>query len=145
MKSKRYLTQYDASILCMLAESLLRLGDIDFNAGEKLLQILSGSVILPEHVRKKDCVSLFSEVTYSSLAPAITESIILVCPPDASCGLARMSVISPIGLALVGHEVNTIVDVAPPTGPYHHIRITDVKSLMTADALPAASPGRLFH
>jgi regulator of nucleoside diphosphate kinase len=145
MRIGRYLTQYDASILCKLAESLLRLREVDFNAGEKLLEIISASIILPEHVRKKDCVSLFSKVTYSNINPDVSESIELVCPQDANQKLARVSVLSPIGLALIGQKVHTIVNVESPFGSIHHIKIIDVKSLVTVDVELAGSSGRFFQ
>ena len=145
MKSERYLTQYDASILCKLAESLLRLGEVDFNAGEKLLEILSTSIILPEHVRKKDHVSLFSEVSYTGIDPDTSESVVLVCPQDAQHALARVSVVSPIGLALIGQHVNSIVNVTLPFGAVHHVKITGVRSLIAVDPTPMGLHGSLPH
>ncbi|RJG02443.1 GreA/GreB family elongation factor [Noviherbaspirillum sedimenti] len=130
MEIKRYLTQHDAAILCKLAESLLRLGEVDFNAGEMLLEILATSIILPEQVQKKDHVALFSEVTYCSINPDTMDSIVLVSPQDANQDLARVSVASPIGLALIGHRVKSIVKVTSPFCPAHPIKIIDVRSLM---------------
>lgn len=134
MEIERYLTQHDASILCKLAESLLRLGEVDFNAGEMLLEILATSIILPEQVRKKDHVALFTEVTYCSIDPDIMDSIVLVCPQDANQDLARVSVASPIGMALIGHRVKSIVKVASPFCPSQPIKIIGVRSLMNVES-----------
>lgn len=136
MKKDRYLTQYDAAILCKLAENLLRLAEVDFNAGEKLIEILVNSMILPAHARKEEYASLCSMVSYSGIGQDMTETIVLVCPQDANPVLARTSVISPIGLALIGHKIGSIVDVIAPYGPVQQVQITSVTSLMAADTAP---------
>ncbi len=141
MKNDRYLTQYDAAILCKIAENLLRLAEVDFNAGEKLIEILVNSMILPAHARKEEYASLRSMVSYSCVDQNTTETIVLVCPQDANPVLARASVVSPIGLALIGHKAGSIVDVISPFGPAQQVRITNVTSLLTADADPAGHAG----
>ena len=39
MKNERYLTQNDAATLSRIAEHLLRMGEVEVNAGEQLLDI----------------------------------------------------------------------------------------------------------
>ncbi|WP_353155548.1 GreA/GreB family elongation factor [Herminiimonas fonticola] len=132
MKNQRYLTQNDASILSKLAEQLLRLGEVEINAGEELIDIISTSVILPINAPRKDCVSLYSTVSYSPANSDEKRSISIVCPHDANPQLARISTLTPIGLALIGRKVSSTVEVELPSNRVEKIKILDVTPLDSA-------------
>ncbi len=132
MKFERYLTQRDAAILGRLAEQLLRIRDLKFNTGEKLVELITSSILLPINVQKKDCVTLFSEVTYSRIAADEQHSVMVVCPQDANHALARVSVLAPIGMALIGRKVHSVVEVRLPFGHVEFIKILGVTALSAA-------------
>ena len=70
MKNERYLTQNDAATLSRIAEHLLRMGEVEVNAGEQLLDIISTSIILPVDVQRKGYVTLYSTcLLYTSPSP----------------------------------------------------------------------------
>ncbi|MFJ7566279.1 GreA/GreB family elongation factor [Herminiimonas sp. NPDC097707] len=132
MKNQRYLTQNDASILSKLAEHLLRLGEVEINAGEELIDIISTSVILPINAPRKDCVSLYSTVSYSPYNSDEKRSITIVCPQDANPQLALISTLTPIGLALIGRKISSTVEVELPSNRVEKIKILDVTPLDSA-------------
>lgn len=127
MKYERYLTQHDAAILGRLAERLLRERNLKFNPGEQLVDVISNAILLPEHVRKNDCVTLYSRVDYCSLGSEEEHAITIVAPEDANQGLALVSVLAPIGMALIGRKVGSIVELHLPFGQSDFVRILEVE------------------
>jgi len=141
MNTERYLTREDAALLDKHAERLLRLRDVRFNHGEELVGILSGATVLPENVRREDCVSIHSEVTYSQLAKLDTHSIEIVYPQEANQVFGRVSVLSPIGLALIGRKVSSVVEVNLPSGRVQLLTILAVNRKPEATGkLPLCAP-----
>lgn len=109
-----------------LAEQLLHLDDREIDAAEQLLEIVATATMLPSGGRRKDCVSMNSTVTYAHLANDSSHTIALVHPHDADPNKARISVLTPIGLALLGRKRTSIADVALPSGRVDKIRIVDI-------------------
>lgn len=126
MKNQRILKQSDAAILSRLAEQLLRLGEVEFNAGEELLDMISTAKILPADTERRDCAALYSTVTYSPANIDDRRSVTIVCPHEANPQLARVSVLSPIGLALIGRKALQIIDVALPSNRTETIKLLEV-------------------
>ncbi|MES2024408.1 MAG: GreA/GreB family elongation factor [Pseudomonadota bacterium] len=127
MKNERYLTQNDAAALSHLAEHLMRLGEVEINAGEQLVDIIATSTILSSNVQRKGHISLHASVTY---APVNNEedkrTVSIVCPREADPQLARISVLTPIGLALIGRKVLNTIEVALPSNRVEKIKVLDV-------------------
>lgn len=128
MKTQRILKQNDAAILSRLAEQLLRLGEVEFNIGEELLDMISTSKILAINTERKDCAALYSTVTYSPADSDDRRSVTIVCPHEANPQLAYVSVLSPIGLALIGRKPLQIIDLALPGNRMEKIKILELKN-----------------
>ena len=140
MKNERCLTQNDAAALSHLAEHLMRLGEVEINAGEQLVDIIATSTILPGDVQRKGHVSLHASVSYAPLNnSADKRTVIIVCPRDADPQLARISVLTPIGLALIGKKVLSSIEVDLPSNRVEKIKILEVipsDSILGEPALP---------
>lgn len=63
-----------------------------------------------------DVVTMNSTVEVRDLDAEATESFTLVYPEDADIGSARMSVLAPLGRALLGRRVGEVIQVAVPAG-----------------------------
>lgn len=135
MKIERYLTQADATVLSRLAEQLLRVREVKFNAGEDLIDLLSTAVLLPENSTRKDCVALHTEVTYHIDSSKEKKTLAIVCPQNANQELARVSVLAPLAMALIGREVGSVVDVQLPFGQSQTVSILEVQPLSTLASL----------
>lgn len=129
MNFERYLTQQDAAILSRLAESLLRELDVKFNHGEQLVELLTSAILLPEHARREDCVSLYSEVLYQRLDTNELHTATIVCPYEAAPTLARFSALAPLSMALVGRRINSLVPVVLNDKESYTVRIVAVNNL----------------
>ncbi|HTD02239.1 GreA/GreB family elongation factor [Undibacterium sp.] len=127
MSTERYLTQPDASLLNKLADRMLRFGEAECEMAEHLLDIVSTAVILPaDSGRRLDCVSLYSQIVYSAVDTKDSRSITLVPPHEADPALARVSVMTPVGLALLGRKLFCIVNVTLPSNRVDQIEILDI-------------------
>jgi regulator of nucleoside diphosphate kinase len=135
---ERYLTQRDAALLSKLAENLLRELDVKYNRGEQLVDILSSSILLPETVNKEDCVTLYSEVLYRRLDTNEQHSVTIVCPYEASPALARISALAPLALALIGRQVDSVVNVELHDEQFYTVEILGVKSIRYSVPEPVA-------
>jgi regulator of nucleoside diphosphate kinase len=90
-------------------------------------KILDANVVRP-HALPSDRVRLHSTVTYEELPSRNLRTVQLVTPRHADAGKGRISVLSPIGRALLGHAKGRVIRVALPIGRYLSIRVTEVTS-----------------
>ncbi len=81
---------------------------------------------LSEHVRRRKTARLHSTVSYEELTTGTQRRVTLVNPRDADAGAGRISVLSPIGRALLGHKAGRVIDVALPMGRQLSVRVIDV-------------------
>jgi regulator of nucleoside diphosphate kinase len=137
----RYLTQQDAALLSRLAENLLRELDFKFNRGEQLVGILTSAILLPENVRRDDCVSLYSEVLYLRLDTNEYHTATIVCPYEASPALAHVSALAPLSLALIGQEINSMAEVELHGGHSYGVRVVAVTNI--GRAVAESSPAQI--
>jgi len=128
MKIERFLSQHDASTLSRLAETLLRLRDVKFNHAERLIDLITTSILLPENDYRDDYVSLYSTVVYRAVGTSELKSIVIVCPQDASDTLANVSLLAPLAMALLGRTVGSIVAVTLPFNHMQYVEIVEVRS-----------------
>ena len=127
MNFARHLNQDDAAALSRLTEHLFRLGDNEIAIGETLADIVATAVLVPTDVRKKNYVGLNSEVKYVRHDDETETVITLVLPQDAQPASGRISILAPLGLALIGRRVNELVKVDLPLGKVMMLKIRDVR------------------
>ena len=104
---------------------------VSADSGESSLdlwaKILDANVVRP-HALPSDRVRLHSTVTYEELPTRKRRTVTLVTPRDADASKGRISVLSPIGRALLGHAKGRVIRVALPIGRYLSIRVAEVMS-----------------
>lgn len=140
MNHQRYLAQHDAVLLNRLAENILRLDGREIDAATQLLDIVAGAILLP--ACRSDCVAMQAKVHYATSASEQSEAITLVYPQEANPASARISVLTPIGLALIGCKQDTHTDVALPSGRIECMRILAIRhaDVVADDAHDARVP-----
>ncbi|OWW21437.1 GreA/GreB family elongation factor [Noviherbaspirillum denitrificans] len=126
MKIERYLSQEDAAILSRLAEHMLRMRDVRINFAEQLIELIGTAILLPENVRRDDCVALNSEVVYRDIEMGRVGTVVIVCPQEANDTLARVSILAPLAMALLGRPVGCIAEVRLPFDKLRHVEIVAV-------------------
>jgi regulator of nucleoside diphosphate kinase len=105
----------DAGLHERLMELALRWMKQAPELAKQLLDEIERARVLPSDEMPADVVSIGSEVTYRDEDTGRVETICIVLPHDASIDQRRVSVLAPIGAALIGLSVGQRIEwqVAP--------------------------------
>ncbi len=122
MTTKRKLTRDDASYLTKLAE------EVAHTSGDSMLldtvyDLIAQASILPEGSRDKNYVELNDLVTYELKESGARQIVTLVEPKEADPRASRVSLLTPVGLALIGTKIGATAEVALPSGKTQVIKI----------------------
>ena len=82
--------------------------------------------VVPARALPHGTVRLNSTVTYEELPARTRRCVTLVRPRDADASAGRISVLSPVGRALLGNTRGRVVEVVLPTGRQQSIRVVEV-------------------
>jgi regulator of nucleoside diphosphate kinase len=114
-----YLTQDDLERLSHLLEAQPgRFGKLE---GE-----LARAVIVPRQDIPPDVVTMNSRVVFQNETTGERHEITLVSPHEADIGAGRISILVPVGTALLGLRIGQSIDWELPSGERHRYRIIDV-------------------
>ncbi|MGB5104048.1 MAG: nucleoside diphosphate kinase regulator [Steroidobacteraceae bacterium] len=115
-----YLTQDDV-------DRLLRLVETQPGKGlEKLESELVRANVVPREEMPGDVVTMNSRVVFENETTGERREVTLVYPGNADIGAGRISVLVPIGTALLGLRVGQSIDWELPGGEKQRYRIVDV-------------------
>src|SRR5687767_4300911 len=98
---------------------------VDHHGGADDLEAeLHRAVVVPQEDIPSDVITMDSEVTYEDVATGTHRTIFLVYPRDADASANRISVLAPIGVALLGLRAGQEISWPLPTGT-RRIRVTE--------------------
>jgi regulator of nucleoside diphosphate kinase len=83
-------------------------------------------VVVPSHEMPDDVVNIGSDVTYRDEATGHVYSVTLPLPQDADIGARRVSVLTPVGTALIGRAEGAVTDCEFPAGTLRRLTILRV-------------------
>jgi regulator of nucleoside diphosphate kinase len=114
-----YLTQDDLERLSHLLEAQRgRFGKLE---GE-----LARAVIVPRQDIPRDVVTMNSRVLFQNDTTGERREVTLVYPHEADISAGKISILVPVGTALLGLRVGQSIDWELPRGEKHRYRIIDV-------------------
>ncbi|RZA34203.1 MAG: hypothetical protein EOP92_16895 [Lysobacteraceae bacterium] len=134
MCTKQYLSQHDLAILHRFAREHGIGADSRDPSGRKLAALLVSALPLPETGAAPRHIALGATVHYRPAGARDTSSILIACPYDANALLARVTILSPLALGLLGHAVGCNVEIGLP-----HARSMLV-DIVAVDALARIPP-----
>lgn len=129
MTIRRYLDHDDAYQLRMLVEQLLRVRDVQFNAAEKLIELIATAMILPVNSERDDYVSLNSEVDYRKYGTNEIQTTKIVYPHEANDSSGCPIGPAPLAMAMLGHRVGSVVEVSHSSNELEFYEILQVRKL----------------
>jgi regulator of nucleoside diphosphate kinase len=88
----------------------------DTPAAESLDTELQRATIVDQHAVPPDVVTMNSEVVYEDLESHVRRTVRVVFPREADAAHGRVSVLAPIGSALLGLRVGQSIEWEVPTG-----------------------------
>lgn len=96
-------------------------------AGEALAESLEAATVVPASKLPPTVASLNSVVEYVELQGGTVRDVVLVHPAMADVGTGRISVLSPVGRALLGRKVGDVCEVSLPGGSRLAVTIAGVR------------------
>jgi regulator of nucleoside diphosphate kinase len=116
----------DAEVLALMLGERRRAPALEAAAADALADLLLEARQVPHERLPADRIAMNSKVTYQEEPDGERRSVILVHPIESDPSDGRISVLSPVGLALLGRTPGSLVDVALPGGKAFTIRILEV-------------------
>ena len=119
------LSARDAEVLALMLGERRRQHALEAAAADALADLLVEARLVPHERLPADRIAMDSNVEYYEEPDGERRSVILVHPIEADAAVGRISVLSPVGLALLGRTPGSLVDVALPGGRVLTIRILE--------------------
>jgi len=111
-----YITDLDLRRLTSLIENALDSDSKDREYLDKLQEELDRGKVVPASEIPKDVVTMNSRARLVDLDSGETEELTLVFPENADISQARISVLAPIGTAMLGYKVGDVFEWEVPAG-----------------------------
>ena len=99
---------------------------------EALADLMLDARFVADAALPEDRIGLGSRVTYAEDGGSALRSITLVAPADADAAAGRISVLSPIGLALIGRRRGALTDAHLPNGRRLRLRVLETAAPVAA-------------
>ncbi len=128
--SRIILGHEDYTVLKGLVDSLTRAGKLGQPHFDRLAREMKEAVVVDRDAIPPKVITMGSRVNYTCLETGTTDEVVLVFPAQAKNGEKYISILAPVGLALVGEREGTDVEYIAPGGTYH-IRINKVVQTQT--------------
>ena len=128
------MTLHDISLSLTDAEALARMLDAhrrghssESDPAEALADLLSQARRVPDGKLPDDRIAMGSIVTYVEQPSGVRRTVTLAYPADADLRVGKISVLSPIGRALIGRKRGETLDAALPGGRLLEIRVVAIE------------------
>ena len=107
-----------------------------YEAHEPLQSELARAIVVSDEAVPPDVVTMHSCVTYIDEATGVRREVTLVYPPEADGAQGRVSVLAPVGTALLGLSAGQSIDWPFPDGRRRRLTVHGVRQ-------PASREGTL--
>jgi regulator of nucleoside diphosphate kinase len=87
---------------------------------------LNRATVVPLELISSNIVTMHSRVVYLDEKTKTRREVELVYPEEANTAAGKISVLAPIGSALLGLSVGQTVDWEFPSGEVHHLRVEEI-------------------
>jgi regulator of nucleoside diphosphate kinase len=120
------ITELDAARIRDLGSRLPGGADRFAALGELIDMVTHGAEIVPSRRVSPDVVTVNSILSFRDEVTETVHKVTIVYPQEVSIGERRISVLSPVGRALLGQVVGSTSKVELPDGTYREIRVLEL-------------------
>jgi regulator of nucleoside diphosphate kinase len=106
----------DAEALAPIVGDRRRADRFEADAADALAEVLMDARMVPYDRLPADRVAINSRVTYREVPHGEPRTVVLVHPSDANATEGRISVLSPVGRALLGRKPGAVSSMGTPGG-----------------------------
>lgn len=118
-----------AELLERLASGVMRTAP---ELGERLMREVARASVLPSDEMPGDVVNIGSTTTFRDEVTGRVQTVILVPPTQADIGRHRISVLTPIGAALIGLRAGASISWKTREGETRRLTVTEVRAATAA-------------
>lgn len=136
MADRIYIRRAEHDRLISLVEQAS--GGVDGGAAERLEAELDRALVVEDGPMPPDVVTMESRVVFEDARTGSRREVVVVYPSAADASAGRVSVLAPIGAALIGLRTGDTIEWPLPDGRTARIRIVSVAQPVPAEA--AAGP-----
>lgn len=104
------------------------------HAGEFLAREVDRARVIEPEAAASDLVTMNASVRYRDDVTGQERSVTLVYPADADIAAGRLSVLTPVGAALIGLSRGQSIEWESPTGGLRSLTVLQVGDALTAGA-----------
>lgn len=115
--------------LYLTQDDLERLSDLLQAQGGRFAKLegeLARAVVVPRGEIPRDAVTMNSRVVFENETTGERREVTLVYPREADIDAGKISILVPVGTALLGLRVGQSIDWELPSGEKHRYRVIDV-------------------
>lgn len=129
MYNELLVSAIDAEALASLVGERRRSDRFEADAADALAEVLINARMVPHDRLPADRVAMGSSVTYCEEPGGERRTVALVHPGDAEPSEGRISVLSPVGRALLGRKSGSLVSVNVAGGRGWTIRVLAISTM----------------
>ena len=118
---------HDAEALAAIVGARRRTGRFEADAADALADVLDDASMVPHDRLPSDRVAMNRKVSYREEPGGETRSVALVHPSEANPSDGLISVLSPVGRALLGRKAGSVAAISVPGGRALTVRVLDVE------------------
>jgi len=101
--------------------------NVETKTAEQLELELDRAKVVQENEIPKDVVAMNSVVKFMDIENNQESTMTLVYPNDANIDENKVSILAPVGAALIGLRVGQTIDWPLPNGTTKHLKVIEVK------------------
>jgi regulator of nucleoside diphosphate kinase len=124
----------DAEVLVSVVADRARSSSLEAEAANALADVLMGARMVPHENLPADRVAMNSVVRYREEPGGARRTVAVVHPMDADAAKGRISVLSPVGRALLGRKPGAVIAACVPGGRGLKLHILGVEKASEAFA-----------
>jgi regulator of nucleoside diphosphate kinase len=124
----------DVEVLASMLGERRRRGTLEAAAADALTDLLIEARLVADEELPADRIAMNSRAIYREEPAGVRRSVVLVHPIDADAAAGRISVLSPVGLALLGRSAGSVVTADVPGGNTLKLRILESSRNRRLDA-----------
>jgi len=124
----------DAEALASVVGDRRRSDRFEADAADALGEVLINARMVPHDRLPADRVAMGSSVTYREEPGGERRTVALVHPSDAEPSEGRISVLSPVGRALLGRKSGSLISVGIAGGRGLTIRVLEIEGVRSREA-----------
>ena len=116
-----YITETDLACLEQLVAEVKRGGDVD-----RLEEELARAIVVSPQGVPATVVTMNSRIRFRDVRTGQESEVVLVYPQDANIDQGKVSVLAPVGSALIGLSVGDAIEWPMPSGAMRSLEIAEV-------------------